>query len=113
MNWAALYKSIPGSEVAVVVVGLVFAACACVKAIARGAAETHKRGVILQDGAAWQRRGARLRKSNHALLTLAGIPVPFPDETKHFKMWNSWPAASYRRATTLPRASGAATPAHS
>jgi len=40
MNWAALYKSIPGSEVAVVVVGLVFAACACVKAIARGAAET-------------------------------------------------------------------------
>jgi type IV secretory pathway TraG/TraD family ATPase VirD4 len=86
MDWAALYRSIPGSEVVVVVAGLVCAVCACAKAFARGAAETHKRGVILRDGAAWQRRGARLRKSNQALLTLAGIPVPFRDETKHFKI---------------------------
>jgi type IV secretory pathway TraG/TraD family ATPase VirD4 len=86
MDWQALYKSMPGSEAVIVVAGLVFAICACVKVLARGAAETHKRGVILRDGAAWQRRGARLRKSNHALLTLAGIPVAFRDETKHFKI---------------------------
>jgi type IV secretory pathway TraG/TraD family ATPase VirD4 len=42
-----------------------------------------KRGTVIEDGRTLQRRGRRRRVGQ---LTLAGIPVPSLDETKHFKM---------------------------
>jgi type IV secretory pathway TraG/TraD family ATPase VirD4 len=48
--------------------------------------DTHKRGVVLADGASMQRRSARRRKAASDLLTLAGIAIPPADETKHFKL---------------------------
>jgi len=52
---------------------------------------THKRGTRIEDGTRLQRkrrnqrRGGQGRREN-ATLTLAGIPIPPMDETKHFKM---------------------------
>jgi len=86
MDWQAALKAVPGRDAAILAAGLTLAACACVKALRRGSSEIHKRGVLLRDGTARQRRGSRLKKSNAGLLSLAGIPIPFGDETKHFKL---------------------------
>jgi type IV secretory pathway TraG/TraD family ATPase VirD4 len=59
---------------------------ACSQLMRRKPQDTHKRGVLLADGRALQRRGARLRRSEPELLTLAGIAIPAADETKHFKL---------------------------
>jgi type IV secretory pathway TraG/TraD family ATPase VirD4 len=48
--------------------------------------EGHRRGALLADGRAWQRRSARLKRSEPELLTLAGIAIAAADETKHFKL---------------------------
>jgi type IV secretory pathway TraG/TraD family ATPase VirD4 len=48
--------------------------------------ETHKRGVRLMDAAALPRTWIRGRKAGTQQLTLAGIPIPPLDETKHFKL---------------------------
>ena len=48
--------------------------------------DTYKRGVVLVDGRALQRRTARMKRSNPALLTLAGTAIAEADETKHFKL---------------------------
>jgi type IV secretory pathway TraG/TraD family ATPase VirD4 len=48
--------------------------------------ETHKRGVLIADGAAMQRRSARRKQSRSELLTLAGVAIPPGDEVKHFKL---------------------------
>ncbi|MEA3140370.1 MAG: hypothetical protein QOK23_2539 [Gammaproteobacteria bacterium] len=48
--------------------------------------ETHKRGVLLADGAPMQRRGARRKRLATELVTLAGVDIPPIDETKHFKL---------------------------
>jgi len=84
MEWSATLKSIPAYEA--VVVAAFIMALAVWRALRGRDLETHKRGVLLQDGAIWQRRGSRLRRANTRLLTLAGIPVPFNDEAKHFKL---------------------------
>ena len=48
---------------------------------------THKRGTRIEDGRQHRRRNRRYRSSGQGrALTLAGIPVPITDETKHFKM---------------------------
>jgi type IV secretory pathway TraG/TraD family ATPase VirD4 len=48
--------------------------------------ETHKRGVRLIDATAPPRAWIRRRKGRTQQLTLAGIPIPRLDETKHFKL---------------------------
>jgi type IV secretory pathway TraG/TraD family ATPase VirD4 len=48
--------------------------------------ESHKRGVLIADGAPMQRRSARRKKSRSELLTLAGVAIPPGDEAKHFKL---------------------------
>jgi type IV secretory pathway TraG/TraD family ATPase VirD4 len=48
--------------------------------------DTYKRGVVLVDGRALQRRAVRMKRSNPALLTLAGTAIAEADETKHFKL---------------------------
>ena len=45
---------------------------------------THKRGTRIEDGTRLRQR--RRRKGQATTLTLAGIPIPPLDETKHFKM---------------------------
>jgi len=45
---------------------------------------TVKRGALIEDGT--RRQPRRSRKGQGAALTLAGIPIPSGDETKHFKM---------------------------
>jgi type IV secretory pathway TraG/TraD family ATPase VirD4 len=44
---------------------------------------THKRGTRIEDGTRLQKRK---RRSRAGQITLAGLPVPEPDECKHFKM---------------------------
>ncbi len=46
---------------------------------------THKRGTRIEDGTRLQKR-RRGRGGQGGALTLAGIPIPEPDECKHFKM---------------------------
>jgi type IV secretory pathway TraG/TraD family ATPase VirD4 len=58
----------------------------CSKLVGRRYRDTHKRGVVLIDGRALQRRAARLKKSNPNLLTLAGTGIATAEETKHFKL---------------------------
>jgi type IV secretory pathway TraG/TraD family ATPase VirD4 len=48
--------------------------------------DTYKRGVVLIDGRALQRRAVRMKRSNPTLLTLAGTAIAEADETKHFKL---------------------------
>jgi type IV secretory pathway TraG/TraD family ATPase VirD4 len=48
--------------------------------------DTYKRGVVLVDGRALQRRSVRMKRSNPTMLTLAGTVIAEADETKHFKL---------------------------
>ena len=48
--------------------------------------DTYKRGTLVADGGTAQRRAARICRSGFGELTLAGIPIPASDETKHFKL---------------------------
>jgi type IV secretory pathway TraG/TraD family ATPase VirD4 len=45
----------------------------------------HARGAMVFDGAAAQKETAKLKSRRDAPLTVAGVAVPFEDETKHFK----------------------------
>jgi hypothetical protein len=54
-------------------------------AAARSQADkSHKRGTRIEEGT--RRQIGRKRRGQGTILTLAGVPVPPPDETKHFKM---------------------------
>ena len=75
-----------GGKAVCFVAGLTLGLCILARALRRNSWETHKRGVLLRDGAAWQRRGARLKAASSDVLTLAGVPIPFADEAKHFKL---------------------------
>jgi len=59
---------------------------ACSRLFRHKPRDTYKRGVLLADGRASQRRSARLKKSGAEVLTLAGVAVAGADETKHFKL---------------------------
>ena len=60
-----------------------------ISAARRGARQSHKRGVLIADGAPLQRRSGRRKKSKSELLTLAGVAIPAGDESKHFKLIGS------------------------
>ena len=70
----------------IVVAAITLAIAVCVKLLRRGSAETHKRGVVVCDGAALNRRAPRFRRSNGEQLALVGVPLRLRDETKHFKI---------------------------
>jgi type IV secretory pathway TraG/TraD family ATPase VirD4 len=82
--WAA--QTLPGDKAVCFAAGIMLAFCILARALGRHSSETHKRGVLLRDGVAWQRRGARLMAGSSDMLTLAGVPIPFADEAKHFKL---------------------------
>ena len=86
MHWPAALMSLPGSEAVVLVAALTLGTVACAKALRRASSVTYLRGVILREGASRRRRGVRMKRSSAVALTLAGIPVPTADETKHFKL---------------------------
>ncbi len=48
--------------------------------------DAHRRGVLILDNAARQRRYARRKKLRCGWLTLAGVAIPPADEVKHFKL---------------------------
>ncbi len=86
MHWPASLAFLPGSEAVALVAALTLGAGACARALRRASSVTYLRGVVLREGASRQRRGARLKGSSTVALTLAGIPIPTADETKHFKL---------------------------
>ena len=76
---------------------VVLGALACARLLKRGAVEVHKRGALLRDGSRlrWRtpprshappRWPVPRRVPGFGRLTLAGEPIEFLDETKHFKM---------------------------
>ncbi|HEY0747050.1 MAG TPA: type IV secretion system DNA-binding domain-containing protein, partial [Steroidobacteraceae bacterium] len=90
MTWPAVMRGTLGANAVVLVAALTLALALCVKLGTRilraTKSETHKRGVLLADGAALRRRSARRKKAASELVTLAGIAIPLNDETKHFKL---------------------------
>jgi type IV secretory pathway TraG/TraD family ATPase VirD4 len=58
----------------------------CSKLARRKPQDMYKRGVVLVDGRALQRRAVRMKRSNPTMLTLAGTVIAEADETKHFKL---------------------------
>jgi len=86
MQWAAALNAMSDSRAVLLAAGLVLALIVFIRKRGRKRTETYKRGVLLRDGAGRQRRGAKLKKSHAGLSTLAGIPIPIRDETKHFKL---------------------------
>jgi type IV secretory pathway TraG/TraD family ATPase VirD4 len=85
MGWAEAVRTSLGGNVVAVAAGLTVGVAAVVRAWRRNGSETHKRGVVVRQGAAWRRR-IPFGQSTEGVLTLAGIPVPLQDETKHFKL---------------------------
>lgn len=70
----------------VIAAGAIAIACLALSRILRPRlAEMHKRGVRLIDASA-PRVSIRRRKTRVEQLTLAGVPIPALDETKHFKL---------------------------
>ena len=64
--------------------GLLLCVAAMCRTRTRRPAEAHKRGVIVRDLAPGRR--ATANRTERDALTLAGLPIPFLDETKHFKL---------------------------
>jgi len=58
---------------------------ACARILRRRSVETHKRGVVIRE-ARTRRRSSAGHFLAAAPVTLAGVPVRFSDETKHFKV---------------------------
>ncbi len=89
MGWWAAARALPGGEALCLAAGITLAFSILVSALQRRSSQIHKRGVLLRDGAAWQRRGARLAAQSSDVLTLAGVPIAHADEVKHFKLIGS------------------------
>jgi len=86
LTWPLIVEGLQNRNAIWLAVALVLCAGGCSKVLRRQASETHKRGVLLANGASLQRRSARCKRAGSELLTLAGIAIPAADETKHFKL---------------------------
>jgi type IV secretory pathway TraG/TraD family ATPase VirD4 len=86
MGWWVVVSTTPPSVAIAVLVGLMLLITVFVRVFRQKGSETHKRGAVLRDATAAQRRTSRWRWSSGSVLTVAGIPVPSHDETKHFKI---------------------------
>jgi type IV secretory pathway TraG/TraD family ATPase VirD4 len=69
-----------------IVAAVMLAAAGCLGVLRSKRSDTYKRGTLVADGMRAQRRAARISRAGFGVLTLAGIPVPASDETKHFKL---------------------------
>ncbi len=79
-GWTSSSYAVPIA--AAVLLGL----AACWALLRRKPRDTYKRGALLLDGRAAQRRRARGSSYGDRGLTLAGIAIAAQDETKHFKL---------------------------
>jgi type IV secretory pathway TraG/TraD family ATPase VirD4 len=86
MTWPLVFEALQNRNAVWLAVALVLCAAGCSKVLRRRVPETHKRGVVLADGASRQRRSAWRKKEASDVLTMAGIVIPAADETKHFKL---------------------------
>jgi type IV secretory pathway TraG/TraD family ATPase VirD4 len=85
MDAAGLAEWTRQAPAAVPVLGMIVAAGCLV--LRRAGTERHRRGTLIRDGRDAQRRARRRqRRYQPPLLTLAGVPIPARDETKHFKL---------------------------
>jgi type IV secretory pathway TraG/TraD family ATPase VirD4 len=75
-----------GTPCLFIVVALTLAAGLCTRLLRKRSRDSHKRGVVLIDQRGAFARRQRGPSPDSAGLTLAGVRVPFIDETKHFKM---------------------------
>ena len=91
LSWAPNLLTARGFELIGLVTLMLFGYLGGLAACRAKSDLTHKRGTRIEDGTRLQRkrrrrgRGGQGRREN-AALTLAGIPIPPMDETKHFKM---------------------------
>ena len=83
VSWAPTLLTARRFELAAFVVLLLFGYLGGLAAARRKSDLTHKRGTRIEDGTRLSRK--RRRRTGEEL-TLAGIPIPAMDETKHFKM---------------------------
>src|SRR5271167_2212409 len=86
MNWSFIIEALHNRDAVPLAAAVALAAGGCSRIMRRRLPETHKRGVLLADGASMQRRSARRKQAAAGLLTLAGVAIPAADETKHFKL---------------------------
>jgi type IV secretory pathway TraG/TraD family ATPase VirD4 len=75
-----------GTPTLFMVVALTLAAALCSRLLRKPSREAHKRGVVIIDRGRVSARNRRALSGGVDELRLAGVGVPFLDETKHFKM---------------------------
>ncbi len=91
LSWAPNTLTARGFEITGLVTLMLFGYLGGLAACRAKSDLTHKRGTRIEDGVRLQRKRRRRRRGGqgrreNAALTLAGIPIPAMDETKHFKM---------------------------
>jgi type IV secretory pathway TraG/TraD family ATPase VirD4 len=86
MDWQGLLAWSHSGSAVLVAAALMLTLVGCSRLLRSKPQETHRRGAILADGRAVQRRSARLKASGAEMLTVAGVAVGAADETKHFKL---------------------------
>ena len=86
MEWWAIREWVHRGDAVLTTAALMLGLLGCSRFMRRKPRDAYKRGALLADGRAAQRRSARLKQSGVELLTLAGIAVAAVDETKHFKL---------------------------
>jgi type IV secretory pathway TraG/TraD family ATPase VirD4 len=86
MEWSVIRDWAQSGQAVLVTAALMLGLVGCSRLARSKARDGYKRGALLADGRASQRRSARLKKSGAELLTLAGVAIATADETKHFKL---------------------------
>ena len=66
--------------------GLMLVLCGCWRLTRPRVQDRHRRGALLVDGRAMQRRTARRNRAEIRAVSLAGVAIASGDETKHFKL---------------------------
>lgn len=86
MDGSIILEWAQSTNAVLIAAALMLALSGCARLMRRKPQDAYKRGVLLTDGRALQRRSARRKKLGAEFLTLAGIAVTPEDETKHFKL---------------------------
>jgi len=84
LSWSPRLLTARGFEIAALITLMLFGYLGGLAAARKKSDLTHKRGTRIEDGLRLRR--GRKRRGRGEQLTLAGIPIPPLDETKHFKM---------------------------
>ena len=80
---ARFFRTLPKDVTAWLGMGFLPSASALIGvALVYRGSDTHKRGALVREVVTWFRR----KGSPRGQLTIAGVPVPLEDETKHFKI---------------------------